>query len=73
MKHSHHLDECNLASRLFLVHGMLASEAHDMLASEAHGKLELVQRMQVLEHGKMICGDQIYPPDFHHEPVLGIQ
>ena len=52
---------------------MLASEAHGMLASEAHGKLELVQRMQVLEHGKMICGDQIYPPDFHHEPVLGIQ
>ena len=72
MKHSHHLDECNLASRLFLVHGMLASAVHDMLASEAHGMLASEQEME-LEHGRRICEDQIYLQDFHHEPVLGIR
>ena len=58
------------------VHDKLASEVHDKLASEVHGMLELLaQRMQVLEleRDTMICGDQIYPPDYPHEPVLGIR
>ena len=47
-----------------------------MLASEVHGMSELLsQRMPVLEleRDTMICGDQICPPDFPHEPVLGIR